>query len=190
MIRAVESKPTAPIRDNPSGPDLGKFSDTNPIMVGQKKHMPTAKTPAAAKAAYPCAYPNHSKPMNENIAERNRRPVLDILFSIAPALYRPTAIIPLINTNSNIEGMPIADNSSTIHWFVPSSVAPVKNMQQTMNINNGLKHSFIISLLDTPIVIRSDSGNFCPKKRKPYNRVGGIMTAICAFQPSPYSENR
>ena len=82
----MESNPTPPIRDKPKGPVFGKFSDTNPIMVGQKKHIPTANTPAAAKAIYPCAYPSHNNPIKENTAEKNNKPVVDSLFKMVPAL--------------------------------------------------------------------------------------------------------
>ena len=37
----------------PSAPVLGKFSETKPTMVGQKKHTPKAKTAAAPKSIEP-----------------------------------------------------------------------------------------------------------------------------------------
>ena len=57
-------------------------------------------------------------------------------------------------------------------------------VQPTINKNSGLKHSFIISLLETPCATRSDGGNSCLKNKNPYTSVGGIMMIICHFQPA------
>ena len=65
-------------------------------------------------------------------------------------------MIPLINTSNRMEGTPTVDNSSAIHWLVPSSVAAVRNIQQIIKMKSGFKHSFIISTLDTPKATRSD----------------------------------
>src|SRR5690554_6829777 len=35
--KAVDSNPAPPMRDKPIGPVFGKFSETKPIIVGQKK---------------------------------------------------------------------------------------------------------------------------------------------------------
>src|SRR6188474_1162832 len=47
----TENIPAPPINDNPSAPVLGKYSETNPNIVGQKKQIPAANTAAAPKAA-------------------------------------------------------------------------------------------------------------------------------------------
>src|SRR5215469_8117929 len=47
----VENIPAPPINERPSAPVLGKYSETNPSIVGQKKQMPAAKTKAAPNAA-------------------------------------------------------------------------------------------------------------------------------------------
>ena len=43
--------PAPPINDKPNAPVFGKYSETKPSMVGQKKQTPAAKTNAAPKAA-------------------------------------------------------------------------------------------------------------------------------------------
>ncbi len=45
--------PIPPITLNPKAPLSGIFSETNPNMVGQKKHTPTANTPAARNVDVP-----------------------------------------------------------------------------------------------------------------------------------------
>ena len=57
-INATDSIPPPPIRDKPKAPVLGRYSETNPSMVGQKKQIPTANTIAAPKAAFPLAWLN------------------------------------------------------------------------------------------------------------------------------------
>src|SRR3982751_2132121 len=47
----VENIPAPPINDKPSAPVLGKYSETKPSIVGQKKQIPAAKTNAAPNAA-------------------------------------------------------------------------------------------------------------------------------------------
>src|SRR5215831_11653051 len=49
--RETENIPAPPINDNPNAPVFGKYSDTNPSIVGQKKQIPAANTAAAPKAA-------------------------------------------------------------------------------------------------------------------------------------------
>ena len=51
MISDVENIPAPPINDKPKAPVFGKYSETKPSMVGQKKQMPAAKTNAAPNAA-------------------------------------------------------------------------------------------------------------------------------------------
>ena len=46
-----ENMPAPPISERPSAPVFGRYSDTNPSMVGQKKQIPAAKTNAAPNAA-------------------------------------------------------------------------------------------------------------------------------------------
>ena len=53
IIKAVENIPAPPINDKPKAPVLGRYSETKPSIVGQKKQIPIAKTKAAPKAAYP-----------------------------------------------------------------------------------------------------------------------------------------
>ena len=43
----TENIPIPPINESPNAPVSGKFSATNANIVGQKKQMPIAKTPAA-----------------------------------------------------------------------------------------------------------------------------------------------
>src|SRR6516225_5049378 len=64
MTRDVENIPAPPIKDNPSAPVLGRYSETKPSIVGQKKQMPAAKTNAAPKAADPLALLSKSRPMH------------------------------------------------------------------------------------------------------------------------------
>ena len=52
-IKETENIPAPPISDKPKAPVFGRYSETKPNMVGQKKQIPTAKTAAAPKAAYP-----------------------------------------------------------------------------------------------------------------------------------------
>src|SRR6478735_5517347 len=47
----TENIPAPPINDNPNAPVFGKYSDTKPSIVGQKKQIPAAKTAAAPTAA-------------------------------------------------------------------------------------------------------------------------------------------
>ena len=54
-----------------------------------------------------------------------------------------------------------------IHCPGPSSVDAVRNMQRTMTMNSGLRHSANMLDIDTPLATRSVTGNFCPKKRNP-----------------------
>src|SRR4051812_40732398 len=51
IIKEVENIPAPPISDKPKAPVLGKYSETKPSIVGQKKQMPAAKTNAAPNAA-------------------------------------------------------------------------------------------------------------------------------------------
>src|SRR5690349_16959538 len=53
ITNEVENIPAPPINERPSAPVLGKYSDTKPSIVGQKKQIPAAKTNAAPNAAYP-----------------------------------------------------------------------------------------------------------------------------------------
>src|SRR5579871_2326337 len=50
IMIAVENMPAPPINDKPNAPVLGKYSETKPSMVGQKKQTPAAKTKAAPNA--------------------------------------------------------------------------------------------------------------------------------------------
>ena len=52
-INETENIPAPPINDKPNAPVFGKYSETNPSIVGQKKQIPAAKTAAAPNAAYP-----------------------------------------------------------------------------------------------------------------------------------------
>src|SRR5688500_17116486 len=61
-ISAVENIPAPPIKDKPNAPVLGRYSETNPSIVGQKKQIPTANTAAAPKAAYPLDLLNRNNP--------------------------------------------------------------------------------------------------------------------------------
>ena len=45
-----ENMPAPPINDKPKAPVSGRYSDTKPSIVGQKKQIPAAKTNAAPKA--------------------------------------------------------------------------------------------------------------------------------------------
>ena len=69
-INDTENIPAPPINERPSAPDLGTYSDTKPSIVGQKKQIPTAKTAAAPKAAYPLNLLNNNKPIPANKAEK------------------------------------------------------------------------------------------------------------------------
>src|SRR5690349_12053464 len=51
ITNEVENIPAPPIKERPRAPVLGKYSETKPSIVGQKKQMPAAKTSAAPKAA-------------------------------------------------------------------------------------------------------------------------------------------
>ena len=46
----TENIPAPPINDKPRAPVFGKYSETKPSMVGQKKQMPAAKMNAAPNA--------------------------------------------------------------------------------------------------------------------------------------------
>src|SRR5665647_2377533 len=63
-MRDVENMPAPPIIERPSAPVSGRYSDTNPSIVGQKKQTPSAKTKAAAKAAGPLTMLNNISPVS------------------------------------------------------------------------------------------------------------------------------
>ncbi len=73
-ISEVENIPAPPINDKPNAPVLGRYSETNPSIVGQKKQIPTAKTAAAPNAAYPLALLNKNNPIAANKAEKISMP--------------------------------------------------------------------------------------------------------------------
>jgi len=50
-INDTENIPVPPIRAKPMAPVLGRYSDTKPSMVGQKKQMPAANMKAAPNAS-------------------------------------------------------------------------------------------------------------------------------------------
>lgn len=50
-INETENIPAPPINESPNAPVFGKYSDTNPSIVGQKKQMPIANMAAEPKAA-------------------------------------------------------------------------------------------------------------------------------------------
>src|SRR6186713_819886 len=68
-INETENMPAPPISDSPRAPVLGRYSDTKPSIVGQKKQMPDAKTSAAPKAPYPLALLSSTRPMAASPAE-------------------------------------------------------------------------------------------------------------------------
>src|SRR5579872_6118395 len=73
-IREVENMPAPPISESPIVPVLGRYSDTNPSMVGQKKHIPAAKTSAAPKALAPLALLSNTRPISAKRAENINKP--------------------------------------------------------------------------------------------------------------------
>src|SRR5579863_3606285 len=68
--REVENMPAPPISDSPRAPVFGRYSDTNPSMVGQKKQIPAAKTSAAPKALAPLALLSNTRPIAAKMAEK------------------------------------------------------------------------------------------------------------------------
>src|SRR5580658_816450 len=73
-INDVENMPAPPISDSPRAPVRGRYSDTNPSMVGQKKQIPTAKTSAAPKAPAPLALLSNTRPIAAKTAEKINMP--------------------------------------------------------------------------------------------------------------------
>src|SRR5579863_10093557 len=73
-INEVENMPAPPISDSPRAPVLGRYSETNPSMVGQKKQIPAAKTSAAAKAPAPLALLSNTRPIAAKSAEKISMP--------------------------------------------------------------------------------------------------------------------
>src|SRR5215207_6903980 len=96
-IKETENIPAPPINDRPKAPVLGKYSDTKPSMVGQKKQIPIAKIKAAPKAATPLALLNSIKPMHANKAENINMPLGFNRCTTGPAKERPRAMMPFIN---------------------------------------------------------------------------------------------
>ena len=70
----TDSIPKPPIIDKPKAPVSGKYSATNPNMVGQKKVTPTAKTAAAAKIIPPEVMVSNHNPIKVKMAENNNIP--------------------------------------------------------------------------------------------------------------------
>src|SRR5436190_21497738 len=75
IIKEVENMPAPPINDKPNAPVFGRYSETNPSIVGQKKQMPAAKTKAAPNAAYPVALLNKKRPIHASNAESISMPL-------------------------------------------------------------------------------------------------------------------
>ena len=73
-MREVENIPAPPIIERPSAPVSGRYSDTKPSIVGQKKQTPNAKTKAAAKAAGPLTMLNNISPIPANSEEKINMP--------------------------------------------------------------------------------------------------------------------
>src|SRR6185503_15441512 len=137
----VENIPAPPIMESPRAPVLGRYSETKPNIVGQKKQTPSAKTKAAPNAASPLTILNKINPIPANNDENINIPFGFIRCTTGPANERPKAIKPLINTSTNIAETLAPCNKETIQVLVPSSVAPVIIIQITIMINRGCKHA-------------------------------------------------
>lgn len=163
----TENIPAPPINDNPNAPVLGRYSDTKPSIVGQKKQMPAAKTAAAPKAAYPLDLLKRNKPIPENNAENINMPLGFSRCTIGPANERPTAIMPFIKTRINIPETPAPLNKALIHVPVPNSVAAVINMQIIITIYNGFKQLMNISFVLIPFSTLSVLGKSSLQNMRP-----------------------
>src|SRR5437764_11309455 len=86
-----EKAPAAPMAPRVSAPPLGNRSDTTPSIVGQKNVLPTPYTVAARNTARPAVeLPSQNKPTMASVAQENRRPSGEILWTMGPAKNRST----------------------------------------------------------------------------------------------------
>ncbi len=72
--KETENIPAPPINDKPNAPVFGRYSDTKPSIVGQKKQIPTANTAAAPTAAAPLEILKRYNPMAANREENISMP--------------------------------------------------------------------------------------------------------------------
>lgn len=145
-IRDTESIPNPPINDIPNAPLSGIFSEMKARVVGQKKVIPTANTPAAINTKDPDELASNCNPMNANNEERKSMPVVLIFMAIGPAKARPIIMIPLMKAKTKSALTPVSLSNDSIRCVVPSSVVAERSIQNAINKKSGLARLLYASI--------------------------------------------